>query len=101
MENKSPKSFRVIVVGAGVTGLTFSHALQKAGIDHVVIEKGEVAPQWGASIGMHSHGCRILDQLGCLEEVEKLCVPMEQSFNRMPSGEVLSSSKFFKYINDQ
>jgi 2-polyprenyl-6-methoxyphenol hydroxylase-like FAD-dependent oxidoreductase len=43
--------FRVIVVGAGVVGLTASHCLQHAGIDHVVLEKrNDVAPAEGASI---------------------------------------------------
>ncbi|KAK2039662.1 FAD/NAD(P)-binding domain-containing protein [Colletotrichum somersetense] len=66
--------FRVIVIGAGVAGLTASHCLQKAGIDHVVLERrGAVAPPEGVSIGMWPHGCRILHQIGCLEPVEEAC----------------------------
>ena len=35
-----------IVVGAGHAGLAMSHALSGHGIDHVVIERGEVASAW-------------------------------------------------------
>jgi FAD dependent monooxygenase len=35
----SSKPFRIIIVGAGFVGLSLSHALQLANIDHVVLEK--------------------------------------------------------------
>lgn len=102
MTTDSQKLFKVIVAGGGVAGLTLAHALQRANIDHVVLTRGkEIAPDWGASIGMHSHGCRMLDQLGLLEEVEKLCVPMQGSFNRLPGGGLLSSSSFFNTIRQK
>lgn len=39
IETELDKSFRVIIVGAGISGLTWSNALHKAGIKHVVLEK--------------------------------------------------------------
>ena len=36
----------VIVIGAGHSGLVMSHALSRLGIDHVVLERGEVANAW-------------------------------------------------------
>lgn len=95
------KRFRAIVIGAGVTGLTLSHALTKAKIEHVVLERGDVAPYQGSSIGIHPHGCRVLDQLGCLDAVEELCVPMKQFVNRLPNGRVLTSSDFFDFIAER
>jgi FAD dependent monooxygenase len=38
-ERASQKPFRVIIVGAGLVGLSLSHALQLANIEHVVLEK--------------------------------------------------------------
>ena len=35
----TPKPFRVVVVGAGIVGLSILHALQRANIDHVVLGK--------------------------------------------------------------
>ena len=96
-----PNNFKAIIVGAGVTGLTLSHALSKANINHVVIERGPIAPAQGSSIGIHPHGCKILDQLGILSEVEALCVPMKQFVNRLPDGRQLSRSDFFDYIRER
>jgi FAD dependent monooxygenase len=39
LEKSSQKPLRVIVVGAGIVGLSLSHALQLANIDHVVLER--------------------------------------------------------------
>ena len=36
----------VVVIGAGHSGLAMSHALTRLGIDHVVLERGEVANSW-------------------------------------------------------
>jgi putative flavoprotein involved in K+ transport len=36
----------VVIVGAGQAGLSMSHHLTAAGIDHVVLERGEVAHSW-------------------------------------------------------
>lgn len=36
----------VVVIGAGHAGLAMSHALAGRGVDHVVLEKGEVANSW-------------------------------------------------------
>ncbi|HVS66678.1 MAG TPA: NAD(P)-binding domain-containing protein [Thermoanaerobaculia bacterium] len=37
---------RVVVVGAGQAGLAMSHCLSELGIDHLVLERGEVANSW-------------------------------------------------------
>ncbi|RFU78064.1 fad binding domain-containing [Trichoderma arundinaceum] len=66
------RPFRVIVVGGGVAGLVASNALQKLGIDHVVLEKhSDIAPPLGAGISMWPHGLRILHQLGYLPAIRK------------------------------
>lgn len=36
----------VVVIGAGHCGLAMSHVLTRRGIDHVVLERGEVANSW-------------------------------------------------------
>src|SRR4051794_27473997 len=36
----------VVIVGAGPGGLAMSHELTAAGVDHVVLERGEVANSW-------------------------------------------------------
>ena len=36
----------VVVIGAGHAGLAFSHCLSEGSIDHVILERGEIANSW-------------------------------------------------------
>ena len=36
----------VVIVGAGHSGLAMSHSLAQAGVEHVVLERGEIANSW-------------------------------------------------------
>lgn len=102
MDQKPQKPFRVVVVGGGIAGITMSHCLQKAGIDHIVLEThSEVAAPVGASIGFWPHGMRILDQLGCGEDILRRCEAMQQSHSRMPDGKALSSTRLWDYIQQR
>ena len=89
------RPFRVIIVGAGVSGLAMSHALLHAGVDHVVLEKGVVAPDWGASISMWGNGSRILSQLGVLDALEAQALPLKILHTRGPTGKAFSEEAFF------
>src|SRR4051812_40173420 len=42
----SPDRFTAVVIGAGQSGLAASHFLTEQSIDHVVLERGEVANSW-------------------------------------------------------
>jgi len=46
MDNSSTTSTDVVVIGAGHSGLAFSHCLSESSVDHVVLERGEVANSW-------------------------------------------------------
>lgn len=41
-----PRTVDVLVIGAGHAGLSISYHLTKAAVDHVVMERGEVANSW-------------------------------------------------------
>ena len=70
-------SFKVVIVGGGVGGLTLANALEKTNVDYVLLEsKDEFAPVVGASIAMAANGNRILDQLGCCK-----CFSMTMRYN--------------------
>ena len=69
---KKPGTFRVVIVGGSIAGLTLAHALARAGIDYVILEaRDDMAPRLGASIGIFSNGARILDQLGIFDTIEQ------------------------------
>lgn len=100
--SRSDPAFRVIVVGAGVAGLTASHCLQKAGIDHILLERRpEVAPPEGASIAIYPHGARILQQIGCLESAKRASVPCNRWYCRRPNGRAIMDNGFFKYCREK
>lgn len=83
----SKSEFQVIIVGGSIGGLTLAHCLQRAGIDHVVLEKaGNPAPQIGASIGIFPNGALILDQLQLYELVEKHIEHLSIATIRYPDG---------------
>jgi 2-polyprenyl-6-methoxyphenol hydroxylase-like FAD-dependent oxidoreductase len=100
--NQHASPFRVIVVGGGVAGLTAAHALRKANIDHVVLERGSTPyPPTGASIAIYPHGARILKQVDCLQAAKNACAPMDGFINRMPDGTAIVDSKFFDFVREK
>ncbi len=42
----SGRNIDVVVIGAGHAGLSFSHCLAESAIDHVILERGEIANSW-------------------------------------------------------
>lgn len=64
------KSFKVIIAGGSIAGLSLALMLERNDIDFVVLEGYKsIAPQVGASIGVLANGLRILDQLDCCQPV--------------------------------
>nr|WGJ63577.1 FAD-dependent monooxygenase [Aspergillus striatus] len=87
------QTFKVIIVGGSIAGLTLAHCLERIGIDYLVLEKAsEIAPQVGASIGVFPNGARILDQLGIYGDLEEVIEPMGQATVCYPDGFSFSSS---------
>lgn len=85
-----PASFRVIIAGGGIAGLTLANALQHAGVDYILLEsRRDIAPQVGASIGLAPNGSRILDQLSCYDEIEKCTEPVELAGMHAANGDDL------------
>lgn len=74
---KSSNRFKVLIAGGSLVGLGLALAFERAGIDYELFEKGEFAPQLGASIGIHPHTIRILEQLGVWADIEKQVVPLQ------------------------
>ena len=86
------RPFKVIIVGGGIAGLTLANSLQHGNIEYVLLEaRLELAPQLGASIGLGPNGSRILDQLGCYEDIMGLTVPIEYTGSHRPNGTLMRS----------
>jgi 2-polyprenyl-6-methoxyphenol hydroxylase-like FAD-dependent oxidoreductase len=70
----------VLVVGAGIGGLTLGLALRRAGIEFAVFERagGLSDLQVGHGLSLWPNGTRILGDVGALEGVERVAAPIEQ-----------------------
>lgn len=77
MARSDEKRFKVLIAGGSLVGLSLALAFERAGIDYELFENGQFAPQIGASIGLHPHSLRILEQLGVWEDIEKEIVPLQ------------------------
>jgi 2-polyprenyl-6-methoxyphenol hydroxylase-like FAD-dependent oxidoreductase len=85
-------SFKVIIVGGSVAGLTLANILERYQIDYIVLEKhASAAPQLGASLGFLPPGARILDQLGLFSRIEALSMSINESKMVGPDGLQLGS----------
>jgi len=66
---------RILIVGAGIGGLTLAHALRQRGLSFDIVDQ---APRWepvGAGFGLWSNALRVLDRLGFLARVVAAGVP--------------------------
>jgi len=75
--NQDTDQFKVLIAGGSLVGLGLALAFERAGVDYELFEKGDFAPQFGASIGLHPHTIRILQQLGVWEDIEKQVIPLK------------------------
>ncbi|KAJ5853965.1 hypothetical protein N7534_006508 [Penicillium rubens] len=101
MTKMSKSEFQVIIVGGSIGGLTLAHCLQRAGIDHIVLEKASnPAPQIGASVGIAPNGARVLDQLQLYDLVEEQIEPLNTATIHYPDGYSFET-KFTKVIHER
>ncbi|KAF2220276.1 hypothetical protein BDZ85DRAFT_204600 [Elsinoe ampelina] len=94
MSQDQKRPFRVVVVGAGIVGLSLSHCLQLAGIDHVVLEKHDkVVSVQGAALIIWPQVARIFDQFGILKRIHETTVPVCRERRRWPDGTINHTGK--------
>jgi glycine/D-amino acid oxidase-like deaminating enzyme len=65
----TPVSGPVIVIGAGIVGLTTAIALRRAGLDVVVAEQAPEIRAAGASLGLWANALAVFDELGLGREI--------------------------------
>ena len=93
------RDFKVIIIGAGISGLTFAHLLSQMGLDYQILEAHEkVVSEVGGSFGIWPNAARILDQLGLWNEVQQVCKPIKFLHVRRPDGSLGSSTNLSSSI---
>ncbi|KUI74316.1 Zeaxanthin epoxidase, chloroplastic [Cytospora mali] len=95
---KPQRPFKVIVVGGSIAGLTLANALERAGIDYVLLEKREVAPNAGQGIFVLPCTSIVLEQLGVAKTLQELAIPLKQREHRDGNMNVFCSSDEFSRL---
>ncbi|KAI9923864.1 hypothetical protein ASPWEDRAFT_38644 [Aspergillus wentii DTO 134E9] len=90
--------FKVLIAGGSLVGLTLALVLEQAGIDYELFEKGDFAPQIGASIGLHPQTLRILDQLGVWADIQRVVVPLHHRYHFDGNGRCFEQSEILQDI---
>ena len=81
---------KVIIAGGGIAGLTLANALEKAGIDFVLLEaRALLDPQVGASIAIAPSSMRIFDQFGAAQEIIDQTTPIKWGRHHRKDGSLI------------
>ncbi|KAI2709294.1 hypothetical protein CBS147332_6353 [Penicillium roqueforti] len=98
--DQDKNQFKVLIAGGSLVGLGLALAFERAGIKYELFEKGDFATQLGASIGIHPHTIRILEQLGVWEDIEKQVVPLQVRKHYDGTGHCFEDSLVLVDINE-
>lgn len=94
-------SFKVLIVGGSIAGLTLANSLEAYGVPYELLEAQEIAPQLGVGIGIQPPGLRVLDQLGCYEKITKKSASMKQMIFSGLGGKKLGNISGFSDISEE
>lgn len=85
---EAKRPLKVIVVGAGIAGLSVALGLKKTGHEVVILERAHEIAEVGAGIQVAPNAARILGRLGLLDKV-------------MAKANVLEKNSLRRYANNQ
>jgi 2-polyprenyl-6-methoxyphenol hydroxylase-like FAD-dependent oxidoreductase len=77
---------RVVVVGAGIGGLTTAAVLARNGVAVDVLERRPELPDRGTALGMWPEAVRALDRLDLGDQLRRLAFPQTQGWIRRRDG---------------
>ncbi|KAI9231894.1 MAG: hypothetical protein BYD32DRAFT_466740 [Podila humilis] len=66
----------VLIVGAGIAGLTTAMLCEKAGIEYFVFERAAKVKPLGAALSVSPNILPILEQLGMIDDIKKFSLPL-------------------------
>ena len=94
--------FRVIIVGAGPTGLALGNMLIAANIDFVILERHKsVITDSGACMMLWPHATRIFDQLGLTKGPHRQNIPLHTKIAIDHRGSQISNDPTFEWIEEK
>ena len=93
---------RVIIVGGGPVGLTAAIALEKAGIDFLLLERRtNIVTNAGSNLVLMPEGLRALAQLGVVDTLTFVSSPLGK-INRVDhNGKNMGDANWFIFMKEQ
>jgi FAD-dependent urate hydroxylase len=83
-------NLKVVVIGAGIGGLTAGIALKQAGYEVEIYDRVQELRPVGAGISLWSNGVKVLNRLGLGAEMAKIGGMMERMEYRTKTGKLLN-----------
>lgn len=84
------QNLKVIVIGAGIGGLTAGIALRQSGFQVAIYDKVRSLRPIGAGISLWSNGVKVLNRLGLGDKIAQIGGSMERMQYRSATGELLN-----------
>lgn len=88
----TPHKFKVIISGGSLSGLVLASALEKAGVDFVVLEKRDIAPHLGNSLATLPCTTKVMAQLGIEKSFLAPAIPLMSREHYDEKGRMFSRS---------
>ncbi|NEP46306.1 MAG: NAD(P)-binding protein, partial [Okeania sp. SIO2H7] len=92
-------NLRIVIVGAGMGGLTTAIAMKKAGYEVELYDRVRELRPAGAGISLWSNGVKVLNQLGLGPEIATIGGPMKRMAYRTQTGETLTDFSLESLVN--
>ncbi|MBI1247101.1 FAD-dependent oxidoreductase [bacterium] len=80
---------RILIIGAGVAGMTLAALLEKWGVQATIIERAPDFEHAGYMLGLWPLGYRVLHGLNLYEKFKEGCIPGRQYEVRGNHGELI------------
>jgi 2-polyprenyl-6-methoxyphenol hydroxylase-like FAD-dependent oxidoreductase len=82
---------RILIIGAGIGGLTTAIALRQAGVDAHVFERAAELKELGAGIGLSPNAIRVLKHLGLMQQVLEKGTVIETATTYATTGKIIGT----------
>lgn len=100
--NRGEKNMNVIIVGAGIGGLTTALSCLRLGMKVTLLEQAKELREIGAGVQISSNGAVVLRELGLLDEAERVAVkPITFRVLSFETGDLISDMPLGKEAEER